>query len=62
MKLLGFFVCRMSAAPLTELLEFKAFLNGFFILVAHVPDILTIGALKLDHVVLRHSGEIRLFG
>lgn len=53
---------RVSAAPLAELLELKAFLNGFFVLVAHVPDILTFGALELDHVVLGHNGEIRLFG
>ncbi len=55
--LFGFLVRGVRTAPLAELLEFKTFLNGFFVLVAHVPDILTFGALELDHVVLRHNGN-----
>jgi len=44
----------MRSAPLAELFEFQAILERLFVLMAHVPQVLTLGALEFDDIVLRH--------
>ncbi len=52
--LLCLFVRAVRIASLTELAQFEAFFHGFFVFVRAVPNGLTLGALQLDHVILRH--------
>ncbi len=40
---------------ITELLDFKSFLEGLFILARMVLHLLALRALEFDHVILAHT-------
>lgn len=45
----------MNAAPLAELVELQAFLDCFFVLLGVVADLLALGALQFNAIILRHN-------